>query len=337
MSAAQRLDELQRRRPGLGFPLAVLYKFFDDQGTYLAALIAYYAFVSLFPLLLLFTTILGFVLAGHPHFQQQVVNSALSDFPIIGPQLGASAHSLSGSGAAVVVGILGSLYGGLGVAQSTQNALNKIWAVPRRARPNPIKARLRSLALLGLLGGGILITTLLTGITTGAGVLNTGFGPLSRLLAIVLAVLVNLGVFLVAFRILTARDLSWRQIRTGAVIAAVGWEVLQLLGTYYLSHKLKGASQVYGVFGLVLGLVAWLALEALVVVLACEINVVKVDHLYPRSLLTPFTDNVALTSADQRAYTSYAKTEQHKGFEQIDVSYGDSSQSTGPAADDSSA
>jgi membrane protein len=329
MSGGQRLDDLQRRRPGLGFPLAVVYKFFDDQGTYLAALIAYYAFVSLFPLLLLFTTILGFVLAGHPHAQQQVVNSALGEFPVIGQQLRASAHSLSGNGTALVIGILGSLYGGLGVAQSSQNALNKVWAVPRQARPNPIKARLRSLGLLILLGSGALVTTLLSGITTGAGVLNTGLGFTSRLLAIVLAVVVNVALFLVAFKILTARNLSWRQIRLGALVAAVGWELLQLLGTYYLSHKLKGSSQVYGVFGLVLGLLAWLALEALVVVIAAEINVVTVDHLYPRSLLTPFTDNVELTNADERAYTSYAKTEKHKGFQQIDVTY-DGPESTGP-------
>jgi inner membrane protein YhjD len=321
VTVTDRLDRLQQQHPGLGFPLAVLYKFFDDQGAYLAALITHYAFVSLFPLLLLFTTILGFVLNGNPHLQNELVNSALGQFPVIGQQLRGDAHSLRGSGLALVVGIGGSIYGGLGVAQALQNALDKIWAVPRQARPNPIKARLRSLGLLVVLGGGVIATTVLSGITTGAGVLNTGLGLVNRVVAVVLSIVVDMGIFLVAFKVLTARRLSWRQIRLGALLAAVGWEVLQLLGTYYLSHTLTRSSQVYGVFGLVLGLMAWLALEAVVIVFAAEINVIHVERLYPRSLLTPFTDNVTLTVADRRAYTSYAQTERHKGFERVDVSY----------------
>ncbi len=325
MSITEKLDSWQQRRPGLGIPLAVLYKFFDDQGGYLAALIAHYAFVSIFPLLLLFTTILGFVLNGHPHLQQQVINSALGQFPIIGQQLHSSAHSLTGSGVALIIGILGSLYGGIGIAQSLQNSLNKIWAVPRQARPNPFKSRLRSLGLLVVLGVGVIATTLMSGITTGSGALNLNLGPISRIFAIVVSVIVDMAIFLAAFKVLNARELTWRQVAVGALIAAVGWEVLQLVGTYFVAHKLHGASQVYGLFGLVLGLLALLGLEALVVVFAAEINVVRIDALYPRSLLTPFTDNVALTSADRRAYTSYAKTERYKGFERVDVSYG-----TGP-------
>jgi uncharacterized BrkB/YihY/UPF0761 family membrane protein len=224
--------------------------------------------------------------------------------------------------------VLGSLYGGLGAAQVTQNALNKVWAIPRQARPNPLRARLRSLLLLVVLGTGILATTLLSGVTTGGGALNTGFGPASRLGAIAISIALNGGIFFLAFKLLTARKLTWPEIRLGVIVAATGWEVLQLLGTYYLSHKLKGSSETYGVFGLVLGLVAWLALEALVVVLAAEINVVAVKHLYPRSLLTPFTDNVTLTNADERAYTSYVQAERHKGFQEIDVRF---NRAVGPA------
>jgi inner membrane protein YhjD len=321
MGLVARLDHWQQRRPALGFPLAVLYKFFDDQGAYLAALITHYAFVSLFPLLLLFTTILGFVLNGHPHLQTTVVNSALGQFPVIGQQLRSEAHPLAGNGVALAIGIAGSLYGGMGVAQALQNALDRIWAVPRQARPNPIKARLRSLALLAVLGGGVIATTVLSGVTTGAGVLNTGVGPVTRVVATVASVAVDLGIFVVAFKVLVGRHLSWPEVRLAALLAAGGWEALQLVGTYYLSHKLTHSTQVYGLFGLVLGLLAWLALESLVIVFAAEINVVHVKGLYPRSLLTPFTDNVALTVADRRAYTSYAQTERYKGFQRIDVFY----------------
>ena len=87
MGLTDRLDAWQQRYPALGFPLAVIYKYVDDQGSYLAALIAYYAFVSLFPLLLLLSTVLGWVLTGHPELRAHVEHSALSEFPVIGPQL----------------------------------------------------------------------------------------------------------------------------------------------------------------------------------------------------------------------------------------------------------
>jgi hypothetical protein len=82
-----RFDAWQQRHPALGLPLAVIYKYVDDQGSYLAALIAYYALVSLFPLLLLLSTVLGWVLTGHPELLAHVEHSALSEFPVIGPQL----------------------------------------------------------------------------------------------------------------------------------------------------------------------------------------------------------------------------------------------------------
>jgi membrane protein len=317
----RRLDAAQRRHPALGFPIAVLYKFVDDQGMYLASLITHYAFLSVFPLLLLATTILGFILQGHPHLQEEVVNSALGQFPVIGQQLKDATHPLVGSAAAVAVGIIGSLYGGLGMAQALQNALNRVWAVPRRARPNPLRARVRSLGLLGVLGGAVLVTTALSAITTGAATLGHEWGTVSTVGAAIAALALNVAVFLVAFRVLCARDLAWRVLLLGAVVAGVGWQSLQLAGTYYLHHKVEGSTQLYGIFGLVLGLIAWLAIESMVIVFAAEINVVRADGLYPRSLGTPFTDHVQLTPADEHAYTAYAQTELFKGFEHIEVTF----------------
>jgi membrane protein len=139
-----------------GLTLAVVYKFIDDQGTYLAALITYYGFVSLFPLLLLLllllllVTILGFALQGDPALQQQILHSALRDFPIIGDQIGQNIHSLHGSVPAVIIGILARLYGGLGVTQAGQHALDTVWAVPRAARPDTLRTLVRGLTLLVL-------------------------------------------------------------------------------------------------------------------------------------------------------------------------------------------
>jgi membrane protein len=136
------------------------------------------------------------------------------------------------------------------------------------------------------------------------------------------AITLNVALFIVAFTVLTARPLTIRQTRAGAVAAAVIWQALQLAGALLLGHKLKGATATYGLFALVLGLLAWIYLGAITTVICAEYNAVRASQLWPRSLLAPFTDNVDLTRADQHAYASYARTEQHKSFENIDVSFG---------------
>lgn len=323
MSVAGSLDAFQQRHRWAGLPLAVLYKFGDDQGLYLAALITYYGFVSLFPLLLLFVTLLGYALQDNAELQQQVLNSALSQFPIIGNQIGENVQSLNGNAFALIIGIVGSLYGGLGVAQAGQHAMNTVWAVPRNVRPDPFRSRGRSLLVLAIVGTGILLTTTLSGLTTAT--VNFGVGPavdlLIRIGAALVAVALNTSLFILVFRVLTARKVPIRDIRLGAVLAAIAWQILQVVGTYYVGHELATATATYGLFGIVLGLLAWIYLEAIVVVLSAEVNVVRAKKLWPRSLLTPFTDNVRLTDADRRAYTSYVVSERHKGFQRVEVDF----------------
>lgn len=318
MGAVDRVDGFQRRHPGAGYPIAVLYKYVDDSGGYLAALIAYYAFVSLFPLLLLLSTVLGFVLAGDPELQQRVLTSTLSQFPVVGGELG-TPKAIGGGVVGLVVGILGSLYGGLGVAQAVQYAMNTAWAVPKNSRPNPFAARGRSAVLLATAGLAIVGTTVLSSV----GASNLGsFGAAGRALLLALSVAVNAGAFLFAFRIATTRALSVRDVAPGAVLAAIAWQVLQTVGVSYVRHVVSGASATNGVFALVLGLLAFLYLTAVVVVLCIEINVVRVDRLHPRALLTPFTDSVDLTEGDVNAYTGQARAQRSKGFEEVDVSFG---------------
>lgn len=315
------VDGYQQEHRWLGIPLAVVYKFGEDQGTYLAALITYYGFVSLFPLLLLLVTILSYVLQGNPGLQQAVLNSALRDFPIIGQQIGENVHSLHGTVTGLVVGVLGGIYGGLGVTVAGQYVMDTVWAVPRDLRPDPFVSRLRGLLLLVLLGAGVLVTTGLSGLTTSGSTYPAGLDMLVRVLASVLAIALNAALFTVAFRVLTARDVSLRELLPGAILAALAWQGLQELGTYYVGHELTGASATYGLFGIVLGLLAWIYLGALVVVFCAEINVVRARRLWPRSLLSPFTDNVTLTRADRHAYTSYAKAERQKRFETVHVHF----------------
>lgn len=324
MSVAGRLDRVQRRHPVLGFPLAVVYKFVDDQGGYLAALIAYYAFVSLFPLLLLASTILGIVLAGNPQLQQEILDSALSQIPIIGSDVG-EPEKIGGGTIGLVVGVLGSLYGGLGVAVAVQNAMNTAWAVPKNLRPDPIFARVRGLALLSTVGVAVLAITAVN-VMSSAGY----FGRISGGVVLVAVILLNVGVFTIAFRLATARPLSVTDVLPGAIVAGVIWQLLQTFGGVYIKYVVSRASVTNGVFAVVLGVLAFMYIAAVLVVIAVEINVVRVDKLFPRALLTPFTDDVQLTEGDRLTYTGQAEAQRSKGFEEIEVTF------DGPRGDDHS-
>jgi membrane protein len=323
MGIVTQVDAYQQRHRWAGLPLAVLYKFADDQGTYLAAQITYYAFVAVFPLLLLLATFLGYALHGNQHLQREVLDSALAQFPVIGNQIVTNIRSFHGSVPGLVVGMLGCVYGGLGIVQAVQTMLNKVWGVPRDSRPNPVRSRLRSLLLLVIGGASLIVTTVLSGLSSAADSYGASFGASVRVLAIVAAVTLNVALFTVAFQVLTARPHTIKEIRAGAFAAAVTWQALQWAGTLLLGQKLKGATATYGLFAIVLGMLAWIYVGALTTVLCAEFNAVRARHLWPRSLLSPFTNDAPLTAADQRAYASYAKTERHKTFENIDVSFGE--------------
>lgn len=321
MTFLERTDAFQRKHRVAGFPLAVLYKFFDDRGPYLAALVTYYGFVSLFPLLLLFLSALGFFLHGDPHLQQRFVKSALANFPIIGPQLRHNVSGFQGSGVALAIGIAGTLYGGLGVTQAAQTSFNRIYGVPRNEQPNPFKSRLRSLGLLGLLGGAVLLSTGVATLVATANSVSERLGLGLRIAGYAVSFAINLALFTAGFQLLTARRLRIRNVITGGLITAIGWTLLQTEGTRYLSERLNHASEVYGTFGLVLGALAWIYLVALMLMLSAEINVVLHRRLWPRALLTPFTDNVELTPADRRAYRMYVATQRYKGFQRVQTSF----------------
>jgi membrane protein len=305
-----RIDRFQQRHRCFAFPFAVVKKFGDDEGGNLAALITYYGFLSLFPLLLVLFTVLGYALHGHPGLQHSLRTSALAEFPIVGDQISRNVGGVRGSGIGLAIGLVGSLWGGLGIANAAQNALNRVWEVPRKARPGFVSRVTRSLAMIATIGLGILVTTALSSIGSGSAGLGVGL----RTLAIAASFAADIGLFLLAFRVLTTPKIGWRDLLPGAVFAAVGWTILQALGGLYVSHTLKGMSQTYGLFAIVLGMLAWIFLQAQVVVYAAEINAVRAKHLWPRSMAPP-----PLTEADRRAYVAYAMTEERRPEEDIDV------------------
>ena len=279
---SSKADALQRRHHALAFPVAVWRKFSDDNAGNLAALVAYYAFLSTFPLLLVLVTILGMVLSGSPRLQQDVLNSALTEFPVIGTQLRANVHSLGRSGVGLAIGLILTLYGARGVANAMQNAMNDIWGIPRRERPGFPASLLRSFALIAVIGLGVVVTTVLSGIGSWSG--HTFLGPWGRFLVIAVSLVLNIGLFWVGLRLATATRVGWRELRLGAILSAVVWQVLQFVGGYVVAHSLRNASALYGTFGLVLGLLAWFHLQAQLTLYAVEADVVRARKLWPRSL-----------------------------------------------------
>jgi membrane protein len=297
----QRADRIQQRRPWLAFGIAAWKKFGDDQAGNLAALVAYYAFFSIFPLLLVLVTVLDLVLRGDPQLRQKLLHSAYKQYPLIGQS---HYHSLTGTGIALVIGIIGTLLGARGVANAIQNALNTVWEVPFTKRPGFPWSMLRSIGLIVVIGLGQIIAITLSGVAGGTGHLITGGG--ARVAAVAVSLVLNLGVFWLAFRIGTARQVAGRDMLLGAVIAAVIWQILLAFGGYLIAHELKSSSA-YGTFAVVLGLLAWFYVQAQLTLYAVEINVVRAGRLWPRSMFPP-----PLTAQDRRAYELYALAEQRR-------------------------
>ncbi len=273
---AEWFDEEQRRHAVLGFPLAVRRKYSDDQGGYLAATIAYYGFFSLFPLLLVLVTVLGYALAGHSSLQHRITGSAFAQLPVVGGEI--QQHALTGNPVALAIGIVGALWTGVGVLLASENAMSRIWDIPRDRELGFAASRGRALGLLVLLGGSLLVTTALSG----AGATGGSLGTVVRIVAGCISLAANFGLFWLAFRLLTPGRVAWSCFVRGAALAAVGYEALQLAGSYYVNHVVRNASNAYGTFALVIGLLSWIYLLATVFLIAAETNVVATRRLWQR-------------------------------------------------------
>lgn len=295
----------------LGFVVAVFKRFSEDQASSYGALIAYYAFVSLFPLLLILVTVLGFVLQNNPDERKKILDGTLGKVPLVEDSI--KIQGLHGSALALVVGAVFALLAGIGITNAAQTAFNRIWAVPFKRRPNAIRSRLRSLGALVLLGSLAVASAVV------AGAIGAGQGDaLSVAAGIVVALIFNFVLFMVAFKFLTAKDLGWRDLVIGVIVATVLWQALEHLGGLYVDHTLKRTTPLYGVFAIVLGLLAWLFIAGQLVLVAAEVNVVRYYRLWPRTL---FSEDVG--DADRRALTLSAETEERIHIERIDVDFED--------------
>jgi YihY family inner membrane protein len=319
VGAAQRLlrrvDAVQHRHAVLAFPGATLKKFGDDRGGQLAALIAYYGFFSLFPLLLVFVTVVAIVVQDDVGLRRRLIDSAVDQLPVVGEEIRKSVKGLAGSPVTLIIGVVGALWTGTAVVTAAQHAMDEVWDVPRAERPPFLVRALRALVLLVVFGGGIVVSAVLAGLgeTTGPA------GAVLRVVSTAGLMLISFALFAIAYRLLTVAQIRWRDVLPGSAAAAVAWTVLLMLGTWLVDEQIRNARQAYGVFfAIVVGLLTWIYLAAQVFVLSAEINVVKARRLWPRSFTDP-----PLDETDRRVLAAQAKEERARPDERIDVRFGD--------------
>jgi YihY family inner membrane protein len=308
----RRIDAAQQHFGPAALVFGVMKKFGDDNAGNLVSNLAYSAFLCVFPLLLILITVLNIVLAHDASARTSLLHSTFGEFPLVGNTLSTQIHGLHRSSViGLIVGVLGLLWGSTGMAQSGLFSMSQIWNLPGPERPNYVSRLGRSFGFLAVLGLGIVVTTGLASFGT-FGRHNIALG----ILAEVLAVAVNIGTYLAAFRVLTPKAVHSRKLVPGAILGGVLWTILQAVGGYLIGHDLKNDSVSYGVFGLVLGLVAWIYLGCEITIYAAELNTVLARRLWPRGMVQP-----PLTEADQRSLALQATQNQRRPEQEVSVSF----------------
>ena len=308
MGVLQKLDRWQKRHRSSAVAFATVKKFSEDNLSNLATMVAFWAFFSIFPLLLVLVTLLGWLLPASD--KHDVLIHVANAFPLLSAN---SIGGLTGAWWPLVLGILTSLWSGLGVIGTLQFALNSTWEVPRSERPGMFSRIRRSLFLLCTVGAGFVATTLISSFLTGA---STGvhLALAGRIGGYVLSVLLDVGLVVVTFRMLTVRDVGTRDVLPGAILTGVAFWVLQELSAFIISRHLKNAQSTYGHFATVITILWWFYLESLITMVGAQLNVVLKRRLYPRSLIGP-----AQTEADRRALGSYAAERAEAPGEKVTV------------------
>ncbi|MEL7207135.1 MAG: YihY/virulence factor BrkB family protein [Actinomycetota bacterium] len=294
----QRIDEFQKQSRPVGFCWAVLKKFGEDKAGLLAALVAYFGFFSIFPLLIALVSVLGFVLEDNPDLRSDIADTAFDQIPIVGNTLANTIDDIEGSGILLLIGILISLWAGLRVIDAIQNALNDIWDLPRSRKVTFVKRRARGVLtlvvlFLGLVGGAAInaLAQLLPDLP-GAG----------RTLIMVATIALNMGLFVVLFRIMTAERLPWKAHVTGGVLGGFFWWGMQNFGVVYLARVEESAGPTYGSFASTIVLLTFIFISAQLISLAAEVGVVRYRGLWPRAM-----PKCTITDADRRAWQLQAE------------------------------
>ncbi|HEU4914571.1 MAG TPA: YihY/virulence factor BrkB family protein [Candidatus Saccharimonadales bacterium] len=304
-SAVKKIDTLQQRHTVLAIPFAVIKKYGEDRGNARVALLTYYGFLSLFPLLLLLVTGLELFLASYPHLREEVLHTTLSNFPALSQDLNENISALSGAWYRIILGTILTLLASFGIANTLRETINDLWQVPRVSRKGFPWNYLANLVLIALGGFVLIATTLVTGLVAKNGT------PWY----FVLSALINFGLFLLIYRVATSRQIKTKNLLIQSGITAIAWQTLQMAGGYLVERQLSHLNLLYGSFAVVLGLVFWLYFVARISLYAIEIDVVLTGRLWPRSLTGETTE------AGRKVYTGYAKAQKRIPEENITVRF----------------
>jgi membrane protein len=273
-----KLDRAQKQSTRLSVAVATFKKFSEDKSANLAAMIAFWAFFSVFPLFLVLVTVLAIVLPASD--KNSVLGHVAEMFPLLDPK---TVSGLSGAWWTILLGLATALWSGTGVVRTAQFAFNSVWGIPHEEQPGLVKQTLRSLMVLGTVGVGLVLTTLASGLVASSAS-GVHLGALGRIGGYLLSAALDVGIFLVAFRILTDRDVTTREVLPGALLSGIAFFVLQLLSTLIISRYLKNAQSTYGRFATVITILWWFYLQSMITLLGAQLNVVLKEHSYPRSL-----------------------------------------------------
>ena len=306
MRVTERIDDWQQGSRRASIAAATYKKFSQDHSTNLAALIAFWAFFSIFPLLLVAVTILGWVL---PAGEKADVLGRIADmFPLL--EAG-TIKGLTGSVWALALGLLTALWSGVAVVGSFETAFNSVWEVPQALRPGKLRQIPRALRALATVGVGLLAATLLSSfVVSSANGVHLGIA--GHIAGYVIAALLDVALVLLAFRMLTVARLDKRDVLPGALLSGVAFFLLQNLSTFIISRHLKNAQPTYGHFATVITLLWWFYLQGVITLLGAQLNVVLKQHLYPRSLF-----GAPRTEPDRRALQAYARESTYDPHETV--------------------
>ena len=271
-------DRLQRRYGVLGFPYAVVKKYGDDEGGREAALITYYGFLSVFPLLLLGVAVLSRVLVDHPDLRQRLITSIVPQ--ALRSTVEQSVTTLPTSAIPFAVGLIGLLFSGTGVVFSAYQTLNHVAAVPYRLRAGFVSRYVRVFAMLAALLLGALAVGALTLVVTAL----PGLPTVQRVAGALGSALVVFAVLLLGARLLLSRPAPVRALWPGAIVGAAAVTVVLNVGAPLLARLVTKAGPVYGSFATVAGMFALLYLLNQALVYAAEVAAVRHARLWPRAL-----------------------------------------------------
>lgn len=316
-SRLERFDDAQQQRPKLAIPLATVKKFGEDKSTNLASMMAFWAFFSIFPLFLAGVTLLSWFVPEQDRVR--VLGQVATYFPLLDVS---TIGALSGSVLALVVGLGSAFWSGSAVVRVTQDAFNTVWEVPRIERPKLGEQLKRSILVMSTIGVGLLASTLTIGFVSGDNP-SVDLGPLSLLLGYGLAIAFDIGLFIAAFRLLTDRQISTRDVVPGAVFAGVAFWILQSISSIIITRHLSGAQETYGNFATVITIMWWFYLQSQLTLLGAQVNVVLKRRYWPRSLL-----GGPETEADHRLLRDFARERTHAEGEHVSVRVDDPDSAT---------